>query len=288
VLSPVAWLAISWLGAAVVMMLLWVWSSRSRSSVDAARAGCTALTGALAVVYATQLDGMVGRRLAIASMVASWCAWRLVYIVYARMFVEGSPEGSATPTRERPGRVSPLASFQAFAAVAVVLSLPALVASTNGDPDFSLLELAGAALWLAAFAGASTADRQLLHFRSDPEHAGQVCAVGLWKYSRHPDAFCDSLLWTSIALFACASPWGIATIASPLVVLFLIFRRAGIRAADEELLQKFGGVYAAYRDTTSAFIPWPPKTAAHVETAPSSAGSPASPASPAPSSTEAP
>ncbi len=44
-------------------------------------------------------------------------------------------------------------------------------------------------LWGVAMVGETIADRQLHHFKSQPENSSNVCQVGLWRYSRHPNYF---------------------------------------------------------------------------------------------------
>ena len=78
----------------------------------------------------------------------------------------------------------------------------------NWYPEFQPLELAGAVLWTVGFSGETTADRQLLFFKMNPENAGAVCNRGLWRYSRHPNYFFEWLMWVAYALFASASPYG--------------------------------------------------------------------------------
>jgi steroid 5-alpha reductase family enzyme len=138
----------------------------------------------------------------------------------------------------------------------VFFSLPALLAVVNPAPEFSLLEYAAAALWAVAFAGESTADRQLLHFKMEPTNAGRTCQQGLWRYSRHPNYFFEWLIWVSYALFAAASPWGWLASACPLVMLYLLLRVTGIPPTEAHALVTRGDEYREYQRTTSAFVPW--------------------------------
>jgi steroid 5-alpha reductase family enzyme len=252
-----------WIVAAATMTALWLWQRRTRNAaiVDA---GWTALVAGLAIFDAAQTNGMPGRRLAIASMMGSWGARLTIHLLYDRVF--GKPEhGRYAELRRTHGERADRWLFWLFhvqAAAAVFFSLPALLAVVNPAPDFTPLEYAAAALWVIAFAGESTADRQLLHFRLDPANAGRTFQQGLWRYSRHPNYFFEWLMWVSCALFAAASPWGWLAAACPLVMLYLLLRVTGIPPTEAQALATHGDEYREYQRTTSAFIPWVRATAA--------------------------
>jgi steroid 5-alpha reductase family enzyme len=238
--------ALGWLLAAIAMASLWAWQQlpagnrrivvatmASESSVPSARgsypggvvrdAGWTALVAGLAVLYANAGAGAWTRRSAIAWMVGSWGARLVVQRLYAPG-PSGSPDGSSGAETE------PRPSFQAFqgtAASAVFFSLPALIASANPEPTLSTLELVACGIWMAGFAGETTADRQLLRFRSDPANLGLVCRSGLWRYSNDATAVCEAIIWTAYAVFAVASPLGFMAFACPAVMVYgLVNRRA--------------------------------------------------------------
>jgi steroid 5-alpha reductase family enzyme len=180
-----------------------------------------ALVGALAILYATIGDGAWARRSAIAWMMGSWGARLTVQMLYtraARRPESAKPEELATPGGLR---------YVVWAALAVLFSLPALVASRNPAPDLSVTEVAACGLWILAFAGETTADRQRLRFTAKPENAGLTCRTGLWRYSPHAHALFEGLIWIAFALFASASPWGLTAFACPLARVVLLNRGCG-------------------------------------------------------------
>jgi steroid 5-alpha reductase family enzyme len=148
--------------------------------------------------------------------------------------------------------------FQGQGAAAVFFSLPALIVSRNPLTAWHPVEAAAIALWAGAFAGEITADRQLARFKAT--HAGQrrPCAVGLWRYSRHPNYFFEWLIWVAFALFALGSPFGAVAIVCPIAMLYLLFRVTGIPLAEAQARRTRGDEYRRYQQTTSAFIPWFP------------------------------
>jgi steroid 5-alpha reductase family enzyme len=112
-----------------------------------------------------------------------------------------------------------------------------------------------------AFAGESLADRQLSRFRQDPRNRGRVCRDGLWRYSRHPNYFFEWLHWWAYVALAAGSPlWWIAVAGVAMMLLFLT-RVTGIPPTEAQALRSRGEAYREYQRTTSAFFPWPPRTA---------------------------
>jgi steroid 5-alpha reductase family enzyme len=152
--------------------------------------------------------------------------------------------------------------FQLQAVSVVLLGVAFLAAAQNPTPGLHPLEIAGVAVWLIALGGEALADAQLAAFKRDPARRGQVCTVGLWRFSRHPNYFFEWLVWVAFFVFALASPWGWVAIVGPAGILYLLLRVTGIPLTEEQSLRSKGEAYRRYQDTTSAFVPWPPKAAA--------------------------
>jgi steroid 5-alpha reductase family enzyme len=243
--------------AAVVMALLWVWHLKLRNAgiVDG---GSAFLIGGLAVLYAVLGDGWPPRRAAIAFMMGSWGARLAVYLAYDRAF--GRPEGRRDAERRRAhgenANTWMFWFFEARGAAAVFFSLPALLAAVNRLDAFSPFELAAAGLWMVAFTGEVTADRQLERFKADAANGGRTCEVGLWRYSRHPNYFFEWLMWVAYATFASGSAWGWIAFVCPAAMIVLLLKVTGIPATEAQAIRSAGDAYREYQRTTSAFVPW--------------------------------
>src|SRR3954468_19529629 len=140
--------------AAIVMAGLWRWHLHLRKIGLAEGAG-PLVTGALAGIYVNAGEGASVHGSAIAWMIGSWGARLGVYLLWDEVF-------------ERPATLDAresLATFEWRALEAVFFSIPALLASFNRAATLSAVELAAAAVWLAAFAGETTADRQFVRWR---------------------------------------------------------------------------------------------------------------------------
>jgi steroid 5-alpha reductase family enzyme len=149
--------------------------------------------------------------------------------------------------------------FQMQAVSVVLLGAAFIVAANNPASALHPLEIAGAALWLLAITGEALADAQLAAFKKNPANKGRVCAVGLWRFSRHPNYFFEWLIWVAFFVFALGSPWGWVAILGPASILYLLLRVTGIPMTEEQSLRSRGDAYRRYQQTTSAFIPWFPK-----------------------------
>jgi len=116
-------------------------------------------------------------------------------------------------------------SYFRLALLALLFSSPAFFASRNPDASLSTLETAAAIAWAVAFAGETTADRQMLRFLSKAEQAGDVCRSGVWRVLPHAHAVFEEAIWIALAVFASASPWGWLAAACPVVMLSLLVTR---------------------------------------------------------------
>ncbi len=197
----------------------------------------------LLAIYATGTQGDATRKLLIGLMGTAW-ALRLGTHLLLRVRAHHPGEDVRYAVlrgkwRDRPGMKFFL-FFQAQAALIVLLSLPHLLAMGNPEPGIRLIEWTGLGIWFAGMIGESAADRQLRRFKADPANRGGVCAAGLWRYSRHPNYFFESVVWWGFWLFACGSPWGWVTIYAPLLMLHFLLRVTGIPLTEKCAVEKQG------------------------------------------------
>ncbi len=218
--------------------------------------------GALVVFYAAAGPGWWVRRALLAALVLAWST-RLGTHLWRRVAAH-HPEEDGRYGEMRRTWAGDLARrmfvfFQFQALSVVVLGVPFLVAVLNPAPRLHPLEIAGALVWLFAWIGESVADAQLARFKRDPANRGRVCAVGLWRYSRHPNYFCEWLIWVGFFLFGCGSPWGWTGILAPAAILYLLLRVTGVPPTEAQSLRSRGDAYRRYQATTNAFFPWFPR-----------------------------
>jgi steroid 5-alpha reductase family enzyme len=262
--SPWMLLAGGALAVISIMFALWLFGL-VRSNFSYVDIGWSANFAVLAVLYAALAPGYAPRKWLIAVM---FClhGLRLAWHLAARIL--GHPEeGRYVQLRKdwgRGGAMSMNAKFLLFfefqAVLNVFLALPLLIVALDMNPEWRVLELIGAVVFLVGFVGETTADAELAAFKRNPAHKGAVCDTGLWHYSRHPNYFFEWLIWIGYAVFALASPHGWIALACPILMLHFLLNVTGVKLTEEQALRTKGERYRIYQARTSAFIPWIPKS----------------------------
>lgn len=254
------WLLVGsgWLIAAAGMALLWLVAGRRNAGVvDVAWSFATGLLG---VWFAFNAGGWAPRQGLVGAFAGIW-GLRLGIHLFRRVAGEAE-DGRYQALREQWGdraSFNLLLFFQVQAIWAVMFSAPMLLAARVTHPAFGALDLTGLLIWLVAVAGESLADRQLALFRESPVTRGQVCQVGLWRYSRHPNYFFEWLHWWTYVAIGISAPWGWLTLAGPALMYLFITRVTGIPPTEARALRSRGDAYREYQRTTNAFVPGPPR-----------------------------
>ena len=170
-------------------------------------------------------------------------------------------------------RISP-ATFQVFNVVFIcviqnalllAISLPAWVAFRHMERPLGGLDAVAAALVALFLVGEAVADEQQWRFQSDKKmrlargeavEPGFVTS-GLFRYSRHPNFFCEQAIWWSFYLFGVAAGgrWFNVALIGPLALTGLF---QGSTNITEQLSARRYPAYAAYKKRTSQLIPWWP------------------------------
>ena len=163
------------------------------------------------------------------------------------------------------------------------LALPIFITATNTQQSFGPVEILGICIWGVALLMESIADFQKLAFlkrMKKEEKRNQVCNVGLWKYSRHPNYFAEWMVWNGLVITALPSWLALKDIQSEIfndqvhqilwlllgagliyvsrmMYLTLVYATGAI-PAEHYSVQKRPG-YKDYQKTTNRFFPGPPK-----------------------------
>jgi len=146
-------------------------------------------------------------------------------------------------------------AFQAV--LAWIISYPLFAAVTDGSP-LNAWDIAGTLLLVVGFYWEAVADWQLMRFRKQPDSQQAVLKTGLWRYSRHPNYFGESLIWWGFGLIGAATgnPW---VWISPVIMTFLLLKISGVSLMEQTIHSRRPG-YAQYVKNTNAFIPGIPKS----------------------------
>jgi steroid 5-alpha reductase family enzyme len=251
-------LAMVWLWAATIMVLLW-FVQRRTGNAGIVDAGWAAAIGSSALFLAVGLDGDIVRRIALALMGGVW-GLRLAVHIHHRS--HGKPEDGRYQQlrREWGNRVqSRMFRFYQLQALTVAFFALPFALAAHASAPFGLIDAAALLLWLLAMTGESVADAQLERFKNTRRPGETVCRAGLWRLSRHPNYFFEWLNWCSFSLLAISAAGGAWGLLAPAAMLYLLLGVTGIPATEAQALRSKGDAYRDYQRTTSAFVPWFPR-----------------------------
>ncbi len=217
----------------------------------------------LAAVYCCINDGWVLRKILLLVPVTIWCARLGIYITRRTLSHLNKEDTRYRHLREQAKGNEDLYFLWIFMCQAVlqaVVSLPFIFIAMDSFDSVRVTEYAALALFAVAITGETIADKQLEEFKKNaPKESKEVCKVGLWRYSRHPNYFFEWLIWCAWALMACASPFGLWALSSPAIMLVMLLVFSGVKISEEVSLKSRGDAYRQYQKETSPFVPWFPK-----------------------------
>jgi steroid 5-alpha reductase family enzyme len=149
---------------------------------------------------------------------------------------------------------------QALAAVPLVAAVMLAGQRPGSFPD--TFDLLGLCTLVAGLLGAWSADRTLSQFKAERRADGAICDRGLWGWSRHPNYFFEWIGWWAWPLIAFdpsgAYPQGLLAFAAPALMYYLLLHVSGVPPLEAHMEKSRGQAFAAYKERTPVFFPWPP------------------------------
>lgn len=252
------WLA--GLGTATLMMVLvWVGSVRTQDASLVDRVWGLAFV-VLAWTYAAAAGLWSPRALLVLVLVTVW-GLRLSLFITWRNWGHGEDARYAAMRARRPEtftRRSLVTVFVLQALLAWLVSVPLLAATAIDGGPLALLDGVAVLLWAIGFVFEAGGDAQLARFLADPANRGRVMDRGLWRYTRHPNYFGDTVVWWSFLVLALAvgAWWGAF---GTVLMSVLIVKVSGVALTDRRM-GRSGSTregYDEYVRRTNAFIPGP-------------------------------
>jgi len=155
------------------------------------------------------------------------------------------------------------------------LAMPAFIIANNSNSTIAPIEIIGSLIWFGAFIMESVADMQKLSFLKEMKKLGkknQVCNVGLWKYSRHPNYFAEWMVWNGLIIASIPS-WiliynheshiiwillGVCLLWTSRLMYMTLVYHTGAVPSEYYSAQK-RPAYKAYQQSTNIFFPGPKK-----------------------------
>ena len=149
------------------------------------------------------------------------------------------------------------------------LAIPIFLVGSSTN-SLNTVEYLGISVFLVSIIFESVADWQKLNFLKSMKFQGlknEVCDIGLWKYTRHPNYFFEWMVWNGVIIFSLPSLFeqnGLSEINKLFIGMCILYAS---KLMYETLVNKTGAVpseyfslkkrpsYKEYQKTTSQFFP---------------------------------
>jgi steroid 5-alpha reductase family enzyme len=138
----------------------------------------------------------------------------------------------------------------------LLISYAIISVNYSSASDFGVLAFIGLILWIFGFLFESIGDMQLKKFVRNKK-PGEVMKTGLWKYTRHPNYFGESVQWWGIFLISIESSKDFFNLITPVVITYLLLFVSGVPLLEKKY--KDNPDFQEYASKTSIFFPWFPK-----------------------------
>jgi steroid 5-alpha reductase family enzyme len=263
----VAALAAIALSLSILMAGAWVVQQRTGNSgwVDTIWTFSVGLVGAASALWPLANGTLNARQWLVAALVAVWSLRLGVHIAVRTAAITDDPRYAAFAQEwglNAPRRMFLFLQNQAFGSIPLVFAI--FVAAHFPSEALRWRDGLAAFVLLVAIIGEAVADSQLKRFRENPAHRGQVCDVGLWRWSRHPNYFFQWLGWLAYPIIALSPDygWGWPSLLAPIFMYWILVHVTGVPPLEAQMLRSRGERYRDYQARTSVFFPLPPRGAA--------------------------
>lgn len=152
--------------------------------------------------------------------------------------------------------------FQVFVLqgiIILIVSLPIVLGLSSVAAAEPWVFMLGTSLFAIGYFFEALADYQLDRFTKDPANKGSILSHGLFRYSRRPNYFGESMIWWGMACMAASmldGVWVYLVFISPITITYILLFVTG-----PMLERKFmtDPAYRKYAAITSYFVPLPPR-----------------------------
>ena len=142
------------------------------------------------------------------------------------------------------------------ALLAAALCLPLYIYALEQDQSLNYWNYAGLLIFAIALIGELISDKQLAQFKKDNIGKNNVCDLGLWKYSRHPNYFFEVTIWFSYGIYCMSTQWWFLGFIPFVIMYIFITKITGVPYAEEQSIKRLGEKYLNYQKKTSVLVPW--------------------------------
>lgn len=261
----ILWATLAVFGLFIVFYFIG-YNQKSFNTVDIAY-GTGFILAAIVVWILSGSNFLVERKLLVTGLVILW-GIRIAVFLTIRKF--GKDENTGEDRRFKNLRdewgkslwwKSLLSVYLSQVILIILVGLPVLVVNANPlvERGWLVTDYIGIGIWILGFFFEFSADFQMILFKKKPENKGRIMTKGLWKYSRHPNYFGEITMWVGLFVIALYEfkAWNIISIIGPIIIALTLIFVSGLPLAERRY--KDNKEYQAYKERTSAIIPWKPK-----------------------------
>jgi steroid 5-alpha reductase family enzyme len=133
----------------------------------------------------------------------------------------------------------------------IIISTSILIINSSNNFQNSILFIIGTIIALGGLIFETVSDKQLFKFLSNTKNKGQIMQTGLWKYSRHPNYYGESIFWLGISIIAIQISY--LGFISYIMITFLLRFVSGVPLAEKTMKQN--KQFIEYAKKTPVFIP---------------------------------
>ena len=252
---------------AILMAGAWLVQQRTGNSgwVDTIWTFSVGFVGVSGALWPVAGASPNARQWLVAGLVAIWSLRLGVHIAVRTAGITDDPRYAAFASEwgaDSPRRMFVFLQNQGLGSIPLVFAI--FVAARFPGDALGLQDYLGALILLAGIAGEALADAQLKSFRANPANKGQVCDIGLWRWSRHPNYFFEWFGWLAYPVIALSADyvWGWAALLAPVFMYWILVYVTGIPPLEAQTRRSRGDRYRDYQSRTSRFFPLPLQTGA--------------------------
>lgn len=182
---------------------------------------------------------------------------RLTYYLFKRNYKKEEDYRYKEMRSRWGGKVNINAYFKVFMLQGLLMSiiaLPIMFYNVSSINYLNIFNILGILIWIKGYCFEVVGDYQLKKFIKDPNNKGKIMQSGLWKYTRHPNYFGESVMWWGIFLITINSSLGLIGIISPILITFLLVFVSGVPLLEKKYENNKD--FQEYAKKTSKFVPW--------------------------------
>jgi steroid 5-alpha reductase family enzyme len=213
----------------------------------------------VAIICLLSQDSFTTRMLIISALILIW-GLRLSLYLFFRNRGKGEDQRYQLWRLEWGENFVPKAFLEVFLLRGLFMFLmaaPLFLVSVYDNNTLDYIDMIGIAVWLLGFILEAVSDGQLSMF-TKRFGEDKILKTGLWKYSRHPNYFGESLQWWGIFLLAISVNFGYLAVVSPIIITIMVALVSGIPVVEKQY--RDNSEYQEYKKKTNAFWPWFPRS----------------------------